>query len=96
MSNDANAGAAALTLVESILIHMRETKMLDAEGRDQVFEAAINAHEEAQKTDKTSPHAAVARLLRKLQANADGVQVVGELPTGGSLGAASPREGRPE
>jgi hypothetical protein len=80
MSNNSNAGAAALTLVESLLIHLQETKMLDTAGRDQIFEAAINAHEEAQRTDKTSPHAAIARLLRKLQSNADGVQVVGELP----------------
>lgn len=74
------AGIAALTLVESLMIHLEEKGIVTAPERDQIFDTAIDAHREANKEDDATAHQAVVALLRTLRDRSDGVSVVGRLP----------------
>lgn len=77
------AGFAAVTLVESLLIHLQEMGILDEGDRDIIYEIATRAHLEAEMQDGNSAHLSVAALLRVLHRRADGVSVVGDLPDEG-------------
>jgi hypothetical protein len=77
-TSDEHAGAAALTLVEALLIHLEENGMLNGEGRDTIFESAIEAHREADQAQAEGAHAVIAALLSRLHSRSDGVEVVGE------------------
>lgn len=73
------AGIAALTLVESLMIHLEEKGVVTPAERDQIFDTAIDAHVEANGQDESSPHQSVVALLRTLRDRSDGVSVVGRL-----------------
>ncbi|RYG37911.1 MAG: hypothetical protein EON93_02875 [Burkholderiales bacterium] len=73
-----HACLAAITLVESLLIHMQETGVFDEGDRDYIYEVAIRSHLKADPED--SAHQAIAALLRVLHRRSDGVSIVGDLP----------------
>jgi hypothetical protein len=72
-----HAGPAALSLLESLLLHLEDTGIITADDRAAIFEDAIGAHKLAS-THRGDAHAAIAELLHRLCTRTDGVKVVGE------------------
>lgn len=75
-----HAGFAAITLIESLLVHLQEMGILSEEDRDLVYQIAIQSHLEAEHHDNDPSHLSVAALLRVLHKRADGVKIVGDMP----------------
>ena len=80
--SDKQAGFAALTLVESLLVHLQETGILGEGDRDLIYDIAISAHLEVEHGDPSPDHKAIAALLRILQTRSDGVKIVGDFDKG--------------
>jgi hypothetical protein len=82
--DDKHAGFAAVTLVESLLLHLQETGHLEEGERDLIYDIAIGAHLAADEEDPSSGHLCVAKMLKVLQRRADGVKIVSNLRDKGS------------
>ncbi|CAN5257772.1 hypothetical protein BH09PSE2_BH09PSE2_03350 [soil metagenome] len=76
-----HAGAAALTLLDCLLVHMQDAKQLSEADRDAIFESATGAHEAAQDEDGDPAHEAIVTILRRVQTRSDGIKLVGNSTT---------------
>lgn len=71
MSRDSPESAAALTLVESLLVTLETSGVLSAEDIDEVYETAIAAHRRA---DDPSADVRAAELLERIHTKGNSVR----------------------
>lgn len=69
------AGAAALSLVESMLLILKDNGTLATHDIDEIFEMAIDAHDNSTSERENSFHANVANILRVLRTQGNSVRL---------------------
>lgn len=69
------AGAAALSLVESILLILKDNGTLAAHDIDEIYEMAIDAHENSIPAKDNLFHVNVANILRVLRTQGNAVRL---------------------
>ena len=67
--------AAALSLLEAVILILRDRQLITEDELDDAFEAAIAAHEENRQEHATSTNARVARLLTRLRVHGNAVRL---------------------
>lgn len=74
--NKTEHGGAALTLVEALLLVLVERNILREEDVDEVFEAAIAAHEkQGQEAGDPDGHAKISRILKRIHVHGNAVRL---------------------
>lgn len=69
------AGAAALSLVESMLLILKDNGTLAAHDVDEIYEMAIDAHENSTSAGANSFHVNVANILQVLRTQGNSVRL---------------------
>jgi hypothetical protein len=80
MSEDNSAhltAEAALGLVESLLLHLVESKKLSQDEFGEIFTSLMDAHREAAEETDDPRHKAIITLLEKVQSGHNGVRLTG-------------------
>jgi len=80
MSEDQSSNltaAAALGLIESLLLHLVESKKLSQDEFSDIFTSLMDAHREAAEETDDPRHEAIITLLEKVQSGHNGVRLAG-------------------
>jgi hypothetical protein len=72
------AAEAALGLIESLLLHLVDSKKLTQEEFGEIFASLMDAHREAAEETDDPRHRAIITLLEKVQSGQNGVRLGGK------------------
>ena len=79
MNEDSQLAAeAALGLIESLLLHLVDSKKLTQEEFGEIFASLMDAHREAAEETDDPRHRAIITLLEKVQSGHNGVRLGGK------------------